>query len=206
MAESKLRELVAVPVFASGLGLVLFDTSYFVWIASELFGAVLVPRLRRRGATRVKRDRGSGALIIFTVFISIILAFSFGYAGIGMLPDWAFYLGFFLMFLGILVRQWAIAVLGRFFSLTVRIAEDHRVVEKRPYRLVRHPSYTGGFFTFIGLRLAVQSLGALLVLLGVFSISHGYRMRVEEKALLSELGEDYANYMKRTKRIIPYLI
>src|SRR5213080_2969253 len=98
--------LVALPVFASGLGLVLFDTSYFVWIASELFGAVLVPRLRRRGATRVKRDRGSGALIIFTVFISIILAFSFGYAGIGMLPDWAFYLGFFLMFLGILVRQW----------------------------------------------------------------------------------------------------
>src|SRR2546422_748297 len=198
--------MVILPVFASGLGLVLFDTAYFVWIASELFGAVLVPRLRRRGATRVKRDRGSGALIIFTVFISIILAFSFGYAGIGMLPDWAFYLGFFLMFLGILVRQWAIAVLGRFFSLTVRIAEDHRVVEKRPYRPVRHPSYTGGFFTFIGLALAVQSLGALLVLLGVFSISYGYRMRVEEKALLSELGEDYANYMKRTKRIIPYLI
>ena len=123
-----------------------------------------------------------------------------------MLPDWAFYPGIFLMFLGILVRQWAIAVLGRFFSLTVRVAEDHRVVEKGPYRLVRHPSYTGVLITFIGLALAVQSLGALLVLLGVFSVSYGYRMRVEEKALLSELGEDYANYMKRTKRLIPHLI
>ena len=194
------------PVFASGLGLVLFDTAYFVWIASELFGAVLVPRLRRRGATRVSRDRGSGPLIIFTVFVSIILAFSFGYSGIGVLPDWAFYLGIFLMFLGVLVRQWAIAVLGRFFSLTVRVAADHRVVVKGPYRLVRHPSYTGVLITFIGLALAVQSWGALLVLLGVFSLSFGYRMRVEEKALLSELGEDYANYMKRTKRIIPYLI
>ncbi len=194
------------PVFASGLGLVLFDTAYFVWIASELFGAVLVPRLRRRGATRVSRDRGSGPLIIFTVFVSIILAFSFGYSGIGVLPDWAFYLGIFLMFLGVLVRQWAIAVLGRFFSLTVRVAEDHRVVVKGPYRLVRHPSYTGVLITFIGLALAVQSWGALLVLLGVFSLSFGYRMRVEEKTLLSELGEDYANYMKRTKRIIPYLI
>jgi protein-S-isoprenylcysteine O-methyltransferase Ste14 len=198
--------VVALPVFASGLGLVLFDTAYFVWIASELFGAVLVPRLRRRGATRVERDRGSGPLIIFTVFVSIILAFSFGYAGIGELHDWAFYLGIFLMFLGILVRQWAIAVLGRFFSLTVRVAEDHRVVEKGPYRLVRHPSYTGVLITFIGLGLAVQSWGALLVLLGVFSLSFGYRMRVEEKTLLSELGENYANYMKRTKRIIPYLI
>jgi protein-S-isoprenylcysteine O-methyltransferase Ste14 len=193
-------------VFASGLGLVIFDTAYFVWIASELFGAVLVPRLRRRAATRVERDRGSGPLIIFTVFVSIILAFAFGYAGIGVLPDCAFYLGIFLMFLGILVRQWAIAVLGRFFSLTVRVAEDHRVVVKGPYRLVRHPSYTGVLITFIGLALAVQSWGALLVLLGVFSVSFGYRMRVEEKMLLSELGEDYDNYMKRTKRLIPYLI
>jgi protein-S-isoprenylcysteine O-methyltransferase len=154
----------------------------------------------------VERDRGSGPLIIFTVFVSIILAFSFGYTGIGELPDWAFYLGIFLMFLGILVRQWAIAVLGRFFSLTVRVAEDHRVVEKGPYRVVRHPSYTGVLITFIGLGLAVQSWGALLVLLGVFSLSFGYRMRVEENALLSELGEDYASYMKRTKRLIPYLI
>src|SRR2546422_6248430 len=197
---------LALPVFTSGLGLVLFDTAYFVWIASELFGAVLIPRLRRHRPTRLRRDRGSGALIIFTVFVSIILAFSFGYAGIGMLPDWAFYLGIFLMFLGILVRQWAIAVLGRFFSLTVRVAEDHRVVEKGPYRLVRHPSYTGVLITFIGLALAVQSLGALLVLLVVFVISFGYRMRVEERTLLSELGQDYNSYMKRTRRLIPFII
>ncbi len=198
--------MVALPIFASGLGLVLFDTSYFVWIVSELFGAVLVPRLRRRGATRVKRDRGSGALIIFTVFVSIILALSLGYAGVGPLPDWVFYPGIFLMLVGVLVRQWAIAVLGRFFSLTVRVAEDHRVVVKGPYRLVRHPSYTGVLITFIGLALAVQSSGALLMLLAVFSVSYGYRMRVEERVLQSELGQDYAEYMKRTKRLIPFLI
>jgi len=198
--------LIVLPVFASGLGLVLFDTSYSIWIISELFGAVLIPRLRRRGATRVRRDRGSGALVIFTVFLSISIAFYFGYGGIGMLPDWAFYLGILLMFLGVLVRQWAIAILGRFFSLTVQIVEDHKVVEKGPYRLVRHPSYTGVLITFIGLGLAVQSGGALLVLLVVFGVSFGYRMLVEERTLLSELGPDYASYMKRTKRLIPFLI
>jgi hypothetical protein len=124
--------MVALPVFASGFGLVLFDTTYSLWIISELFGAVLIPRLRQRGATRVKRDRGSAALVILTIFVSISIAFAFGYAGIGMLPDWIFYLGIALMFLGILVRQWAIAILGRFFSLTVQIAEDHKVVEKGP--------------------------------------------------------------------------
>ena len=154
----------------------------------------------------MRRDRGSGALVILTVFISISIAFAFGYAGVGMLPDWVFYLGIFLMLLGVLVRQYAIAILGRFFSLTVQIAEDHKVVEKGPYRLVRHPSYTGVLITFIGLGLAVQSWGALLVLLGVFSVSFGYRMWVEERTLLSELGEDYASYMKRTKRLIPFIV
>lgn len=194
------------PVFASGLGLVLFDFSFFVWIASEIFGAALVPRLRRRGAVRVKRDRGSRALITVAILVSMLIAFYFGYAGVGALPDWIFYAGIFLMFLGVLVRQYAIAILGQFFSLTVQIAEDHKVVDKGPYRLVRHPSYTGILITFIGLGLAVQSLGALLVLLLFFGISFGYRMSVEERTLLSGLGSDYASYMKRTKRLIPFII
>jgi protein-S-isoprenylcysteine O-methyltransferase Ste14 len=166
----------------------------------------LVPRLRQRGATRVRRDRGSRALITVSVFISILIAFYFGYGGVGALPDWIFYLGVFLTFLGVLVRQYAIAILGRFFSLTVEIAENHKVVDKGPYRLVRHPSYTGILITFIGLGLAVQSLAALLVLLLFFAISFGYRMHVEERTLLSALGQDYASYMKRTKRLIPFLI
>jgi len=136
----------------------------------------------------------------------MLIAFYFGYAGVGALPDWIFYAGIFLMFLGVLVRQYAIAILGRFFSLSVQIAEDHQVVDKGPYRLVRHPSYTGILITFTGLGLAVQSLGAVLVLLLFFGISFGYRMSVEERTLLSGLGSDYASYMKRTKRLIPFII
>jgi protein-S-isoprenylcysteine O-methyltransferase Ste14 len=136
----------------------------------------------------------------------MLIAFYFGYGGVGALPDLIFYVGIFLIFLGVLVRQYAIAILGRFFSLTVRIAEDHRVVDKGPYRLVRHPSYTGILITFVGLGLAVQSLAALLVLILFFGISFGYRIHVEERTLLSGLGQDYASYMKRTKRLIPFII
>ena len=194
------------PVFASGLGLVIFDFAIFVLIASEVFGAALVPQLRGRSATRVKRDRGSRVLITFAIVVSMLIAFYFGYANVGELPNWIFYVGISLVFLGVLVRQYAIAILGRFFSLSVQIVEDHKVVDKGPYRLVRHPSYTGVLITSIGLGLAVQSLGALLVLLLFFGVSFGYRMYVEERTLLSGLGQDYASYMKRTKRLIPFLI
>jgi protein-S-isoprenylcysteine O-methyltransferase Ste14 len=197
---------LTLPVFVTGLGLVIFDATYFVWFTSEIIGAALIPALRARRATPVRRDRGSRALILPTVGGSLIIALDFGYSGVGSLPDWVFYPGIFLMLLGVVVRQWAIAVLGRFFSLNVQVVEDHRVVDTGPYRLIRHPSYTGILITFIGISLAVQSLGALLVLLAVFTVAFGYRIRVEEKTLLSELGDAYASYMKRTRRIIPYLI
>src|SRR6266849_9128740 len=194
-----------VGLFATGPSSIVFYVAYSLWFFSEAIGAWLIPALRRRGATRVRRDRGSGLLIFLGFFVAIPVVLSFGYSGLAGLPDWTFYPGIFLILLGVLVRQWAIAVLGRFFSLTVRVAEDHRVVDRGPYRLVRHPSYTGALIALVGLSLAVQSWGALLVVLMVFGVGFGYRIRVEEKALTSQLGDDYASYMKRTKRLIPFL-
>lgn len=110
------------------------------------------------------------------------------------------------MILGVLIRQYDIAVLGRFFSLTVRVAEDHRVVDKGPCPLVRHPSYTGVMLIFIGLGLAVQSWPATLVMLLVFAVAYGYRMMVEEKILTTQLGQEYVDHMRLTKRLIPFLI
>ncbi len=143
------------------------------------------------------RDRGSRGLIFFSVSVAIVISFSFSYSGIAQLPDWLFYPGVSLMLLGIVIRQWAIAVLGRFFSLTVRVAEDHKVVEKGPYQFVRHPSYTGALVTFVGLGLAVQSWAALLCLLLMSGLVYGYRIWVEERTLGAELGSDYLSYMKR---------
>lgn len=145
-------------------------------------------------------------MIITSVWVSVIVALGLGYIAAAPLPDFAFYVGISLMLLGILIRQYAIAVLGRYFSLAVRITEDHKLVDRGPYRYVRHPSYTGALLTFVGLGLSVQSWAAVLVLLLMFAVAYGYRMSVEEETLRSELGQDYVSYMQRTKRLIPYLV
>ena len=184
----------------------LFYIVYLVWIFSEIVGAWIIPRFRNPRSTRIVRDRGSGALIILTIFISITVTFSFSNVGITPLPDPIFYAGIGMIIVGIAVRQWAIAVLGRFFSLSVQIQTDHHVVDRGPYRLVRHPSYTGALLSLLGLTLALKTWGATLLLGIVFGIAFGYRMHVEEKELSTELGNDYVRYVKRTKRLIPYLI
>ena len=109
------------------------------------------------------------------------------------------------MVLGIVIRQWAIAVLGRFFSRTVAVQEKQTVVEAGPYRYVRRPSYTGALVFFVGFGLALQSWGAVLALVPIFAVVYGYRMYIEEKLLIAELGEAYISYSHRTKRLIPYV-
>jgi protein-S-isoprenylcysteine O-methyltransferase Ste14 len=192
-------------LFPSSAAALVFSIVYLLWPVSEIIGGGIIPLLRRGGVLTRRRDRGSLLLIFISIVVSLSVAFSFAAAGIAMLPTWAFYPGIVLMVGGIAFRQWAIAVLGRFFSMAVRVQKNQTVVDTGPYRYVRHPSYTGLLTIFVGLGLALQSWGAVLVLALIFSIVWGYRIRVEERSLIAQLGEAYASYSRRTKRLIPYV-
>ena len=56
---------------------------------------------------------------------------------------------------GIAIRWYAIVYLGRFFTVNVAIAADHRLIDSGPYRFVRHPSYIGALMAFLGLGLTL---------------------------------------------------
>jgi protein-S-isoprenylcysteine O-methyltransferase Ste14 len=184
----------------------IFQIVLTLWILSEIVGGTLIPYIRRGGTVLNRKDRGSGLFIFFIIFLSIITAILFAGAGIAMLPSWFFYPGIIVMILGIIFRQWSIAVLGRFFSGTVSTQEGQKVVENGPYKYIRHPSYTGALLILIGIGLALQSWGAVITLVFLFSLAYGYRIHIEEKVLIKELGDPYVEYKKRTKRIIPYII
>jgi len=72
------------------------------------------------------------------------------------------------MAIGLVLRQWAIAVLGRFFTLTVKVQSHHTLVESGPYRLLRHPSYTVLLLVTLGIPLALQTLPGVIVNLIIF--------------------------------------
>jgi protein-S-isoprenylcysteine O-methyltransferase Ste14 len=176
-----------------------------LWILIEIVSMAII-RIHRRGTVVQKRDRGSSLLIFGVIIVSLVIVSYFGTNNIATLPSWVFYPGIVLMILGIILRLWSMLVLGRFFSGAVGTQEGQFVVDKGPYKFVCHPSYTGALLILIGLGLAVQSWGAVIILILLFSLAYGYRMHIEEKALISELGENYIEYRKRTKRLIPYLI
>jgi protein-S-isoprenylcysteine O-methyltransferase Ste14 len=114
------------------------------------------------------------------------------------------YLGLTLYFVGGLLRIGPVFELGRRFSGLVAIQEDHRLETTGFYRWIRHPSYLGLIVLTTGWVLVFRSLlGLLLVLLMVPVLIA--RIHAEEALLLSEFGEEYAAYRRRTWRLLPFL-
>lgn len=194
------------PIIPTAITQVIFYAVFITWLALTFLIERIIIGNKSRGTARTREDRGSALLIYFSVFVSLTVAFRFAGAGITPLPDWLFIVGILLMLLGICVREWAVTTLRGSFSFRVSVREDHKVIDRGPYRLVRHPAYSGSILTIVGIGLAVQSAAAVLLLLVFCGIAYGYRIRVEEAALLSELGERYSKYMSRTKRLIPFII
>jgi protein-S-isoprenylcysteine O-methyltransferase Ste14 len=177
----------------------------WVWALSEIIGSYIIPRLRQKGEVKTRSDKGSRAVVWLGMFIAIFLSDYFATHGVTPLPEPFFYVGLLLMLTGILFRQWAIWVLGRFFSTKVRIVSDHKIVREGPYRFLRHPSYTGMLMILLGLGLASRTWLGTIIILALFSLVIGYRISVEESALKAEFGGEYIQYAKKTKRLFPFL-
>jgi protein-S-isoprenylcysteine O-methyltransferase Ste14 len=192
------------PLFPSRFEEVLFWVAVFVGFVVPFLYFVRWSR-RNAASTKMRPGKDVSALTNFALIPVAVIAILFGYARIGALPHWLFYPGLALFLLGLALTVWAYRTLGRFFSLEVQIQGEHRVVDRGPYRLLRHPGYAGVLFGFIGLGLAVQSWVSVLLLLLATTAALAYRARIEEKFLVAELGDEYVRYMARTKRLVPYV-
>jgi len=163
-------------------------------------------RLQRKDAAR--RDNGSLYVIYFLQMAGFSAAFGLwgsGHAPAPRLGAWALWAGAAAALAGMTLRVWSVRTLGQYFTYIVRVSADQQVVETGPYRLIRHPSYTGGVLTGIGIGLSMRFALAPLLIGGAMLASYLIRIQVEEKALAEGIGEPYRAYMTRTKRLIPYL-
>ena len=137
--------------------------------------------------------------------LDFTLSFEFRQAAIRWKPTCLFFIGIAFMLAGMVLRFYAMAVLGRFFTYHVATHANQTVVEVGTYKYIRHPSYTGALMIFVGLGLALGNWAGLLALLVCVGIAYAYRISVEESVLAAALGVPYQKYMRRTRRLVPFL-
>ena len=188
----------------------LFLALCIVWPLSELW----IGARHRSGKRNEVRDQGTLRLLILTIGLCVALAVWLAYCG----PDyWSasamptawrqplLFAGCALMATGMPLRWWSVRTLAQFFTIDVAIREGHRLIRSGPYRLLRHPSYTGALMTFWGFALGLGNGPAMAVVIVPVTAAFLWRIRIEERVLADAFQADYRACAQATQRLIPFL-
>lgn len=153
------------------------------------------------------RDKFSVLLIIAMSIISVAVA----------IIDWAYFMvpyidnklltgiGSIVIVAGIAFRVWAIRTLGKHFTPTVQLKQDHELITSGPYSIVRHPSYLGAMWAIVGTSVFLNSITGILVSFTCMFVAYYIRIATEEKALSELFGQKYRDYQANVKKLLPFI-
>ncbi|GAB0154844.1 protein-S-isoprenylcysteine O-methyltransferase [Chryseobacterium sp. Alg-005] len=182
---------------------IIFYISMAVWLLSE----IIYKRKLRSEEKDQKKDSSTLSILWIVIILSIAAAVSISY--IFKFPitpkSWIFYTGEAFILLGIIFRLIIIRSLGRYFTVDVAIRENHKIKKEGFYKYLRHPSYAFSLLTFLGLGLFLNNWLSLVFAFVPPFLAFNYRMKVEEEALIDEFGDEYIQYRRSTKKILPFI-
>jgi len=194
---------MGVHAYSPGLGVI--RVCWIIFILVWLLGAVSTKRTIYRESS-AERARYWLVLVIgyFLVVKSSSLPPPFDWLVVLRTTPSA-WVGAFLCVSGLVFAIWARVILGRNWSGVITLKEEHELIERGPYRVVRHPIYTGILAMFAGTAIASGYFGGFLGLCLV-SVSFWLKLKREEDLMLKHFPGKYAIYQRRVKRIIPFLV
>ena len=146
------------------------------------------------------------------VFILIASAISVG----SSLIEWAYFsdqssnlfltiLGILMIIIGLIIRITAINTLGKFFTATARTTNEHLLITSGPFSIMRHPSYAGAILVITGVPVLLNNLITFFSTILLLFFAYDFRIKSEEKVLISTFGEKYLQYSLKVKKIVPHL-
>ena len=176
------------------------------WVA---LGVVVFLRRRFQSSAVLQRDRrsflgtaiqGVGFAAVFSVRRKLV-NLPINNAGLDDVTN--LLAGMLLLACSVWMLQAAISALGKQWSLTARVLEEHTLVTSGPYGLVRHPIYTAMFGMLLGSGILVSRWESVVVGAAFFLWGTVIRVRIEERLLRAVFGTAYENYARKVPALIP---
>ena len=181
-----------------------FAVLWLAWLAYWMVAAANVKAVRRREAFATRFGH-----VALSVLAAALLAFPdrrLPWLDQRFLPPTiiAYWLGLLMLAVGIAFAVWARLYLGRNWSGTVTVKQNHELIRSGPYRLVRHPIYTGLLLAILGTAVAFgewRGLLAFALLTGSLSL----KLRIEERFMSESFPKEYARYRAEVPALIPHI-
>jgi protein-S-isoprenylcysteine O-methyltransferase Ste14 len=169
----------------------------------EIFMSVRL-RLKRKSNIITKGDKGSLWILFILIATGYFLAFTVGAGKIGRIYHWDvfFVTGAIWIIIGMIIRINSILTLRQHFTYTVTEIENHELIESGLYKSIRHPGYLGQLLIFIGTSITFSNWISIILMMVPVLLGYINRIRVEERFMIKQFGQKYADYQKRTKKLI----
>lgn len=170
-----------------------------------IFEAVMSLMQRRRAKVSKSGDKGSVWVIYLVIAIGCTGSFLIGSTETGRIYHWDtfFAIGGILVILGLIIRIRSILILKKHFTYSVALIENHELIQTGLYGVIRHPGYLGQLIIFMGIATTLSNWLSIIFMMLPVLIGYIYRINVEEKFLIEQMGTKYLEYQKRTDRLIP---
>jgi protein-S-isoprenylcysteine O-methyltransferase Ste14 len=185
----------------------LFTLVWLLWLAYWGISAIGV-----KPAVRVESSASRFGKYMLPLIIAVMLLWNGRWFQHSFLVDrfvppelWITWLGFALTLIGLAFTCWARVTLGRNWSGVVQLKQDHELIVRGPYSMVRHPIYTGLLLAFLGSALALGEWRGLVATL-IVGVSFWRKLRLEERWLRELFGQQYQDYAARVKALVPWVL
>jgi protein-S-isoprenylcysteine O-methyltransferase Ste14 len=179
-----------------------------MWVGWFVFWRVMALRVKAASQSegQVSYLSHFGPLVIAGALLAAprvpVPALSDRFVPLALWPAW---LGVALMFAGLLFCVWARLLLAGNWSGFVEVKQDHELVVDGPYRLVRHPIYTGLLLMFAGTAIAVGEWRGVLAV-AIAAAAFWRKLGLEEAVMRRQFGAAYDGYAERTRALIPFVL
>jgi protein-S-isoprenylcysteine O-methyltransferase Ste14 len=175
-----------------------------IWITTEIY-LILRDKSYGKGKTTIDKRTRIYNTIATTIAMGLppVITWIPIFGLNNKVISFLFWIGIAVLSLGFLLRQWSISILGRYFRTTIELEKDQKVIQKGPYKYIRHPSYSGIILFFIGYGIAYQNWISVVIAVIFPTMSLLYRIKNEEIVLVKEIGKEYYIYKGKTKKLIP---
>lgn len=173
-------------------------------VTVSILANILQPSYGPFEGSRTPEDRGTAAQILWTVYLTQAAALLelVWRRRLGAALDLTTWAAISAMSAGLALRTWAVFVLGPWFTWNVTVQPGQQLVSRGPYRLIRHPGYTGALITFVASCALLHSWAAALLAAFALTLAFLRRIRYEE-ALLAKTLAGYGDYVSRTGCLLP---
>jgi protein-S-isoprenylcysteine O-methyltransferase Ste14 len=179
----------------------------FVWMALVVVWVVGALRTKRT----VRRQSSASQLLYTAILVAGVYLIFAKQSGIPWLDRQLFpvtvpiaLVGLLAVLMGVAFSIWARLILGGNWSNRVTVKENHTLVRSGPYRIVRHPIYSG---ILLGMFGSALQRGGIRCFAGVLicALSFWLKTRAEEHFMVQSFGEQYLQYRHRVKALAPFI-